>query len=167
VDAVDAAVSQRLTVNARAAGPRLGRDVQQVIKASKSGDWSVSADGVVVAGGIELVDGEYTLESTLAEEGGANGTASGLLPGGGFVVLETTITAELEAEGTARDVIRAIQQARRDAGLEITDRVRLSVTAEPSVAAAVETHRELIMAETLAVELSVAEGPELRIEVSA
>jgi len=167
VDAVGAAVSQRLTVNARAAGPRLGRDVQQVIKASKSGDWSVSADGVVVAGGIELVEDEYTVETTLAEEGGANGTASGLLPGGGFVVLETTITAELEAEGTARDVIRAIQQARRDAGLEITDRVRLSVTAEPSVAAAVETHRELILAETLAVELSVAEGPELRIEVSA
>ena len=125
-DAVDAPVSQRLTVNARAAGPRLGRDVQTVIKASKSGDWSVSADGVVVAGGIELVEGEYTLETTLAE----GGTASGLLSGGGFVVLDTTVTPELAAEGVARDVIRAVQQARRDAGLEVTDRMRLSVTAD-------------------------------------
>ncbi|MFG1624957.1 isoleucine--tRNA ligase [Kribbella sp. NPDC049227] len=162
-DAVDAPVSQRLTVNARAAGPRLGRDVQTVIKASKSGDWSVSADGVVVAGGIELAEGEYTLETTLAE----GGTASGLLSGGGFVVLDTTITPELEAEGTARDVIRSVQQARRDAGLQVTDRMRLSVTADARTMHAVEAHRDLIMAETLATDLDVAEGPELQIAVTA
>ena len=160
-DAVDAPVSQRLTVNARAAGPRLGRDVQQVIKASKSGDWSVSAEGVVVAGGIELQDGEYTLETTLAD----GHEASALLPGGGFVVLDTTITADLEAEGVARDVVRAIQQARRDAGLEVTDRIRLSLTAEPAVVAAVETHRELIAGEALADDLEVAEGRELSVRV--
>ncbi|MGW7680371.1 isoleucine--tRNA ligase [Kribbella sp. NPDC054772] len=160
-DAVDAPVSQRLTVNARAAGPRLGRDVQQVIKASKSGDWSVSPDGVVVAGGIELAEGEYTLETTLAD----GGSASGLLAGGGFVVLDTTVTPELEAEGVARDVIRAIQQARRDAGLEVADRVQLTLTAEPAVLAAVETHRALIMAETLATALELAEGPELSVGI--
>ncbi|MEV4263720.1 isoleucine--tRNA ligase [Kribbella sp. NPDC049584] len=166
VDAVDAPVSQQLTVNARAAGPRLGRDVQQVIKASKSGDWSVSADGVVVAGGIELRDGEYTLETTLAD----GHEASALLPGGGFVVLDTTVTPDLEAEGVARDVVRAIQQARRDAGFEVTDRVRLTVTADPSTAAAVETHRDLIMSETLATALEVIEdmeGGELAVSVSA
>ncbi|MFI7061523.1 isoleucine--tRNA ligase [Kribbella sp. NPDC050124] len=162
VDAADAPVSQRLTVNARAAGPRLGRDVQLVIKASKSGDWSVSADGVVVAGGIELAEGEYTLEITLAE----GGTASGLLAGGGFVVLDTALTPELEAEGVARDVIRSLQQARRDAGLDVTDRVRFAVTAPAEVVSAVEVHRELIMGETLAVELALAEGPELRVEVN-
>ncbi|TCO26373.1 isoleucyl-tRNA synthetase [Kribbella steppae] len=162
-DAVDAPVSQRLTVNARAAGPRLGREVQSVIKASKSGDWSVSADGVVVAGGIELVEGEYTLETTLAE----GGTASGLLSGGGFVVLDTTVTPELAAEGIARDVIRAVQQARRDAGLDVTDRMRLQVTADAAVLAAVEAHRELIMGETLALELDLEEGPELLVRVTA
>jgi isoleucyl-tRNA synthetase len=162
VDEVDAPVSQRLTVNARAAGPRLGRDVQTVIKASKSGDWSAS-EGRVVAGGIELLEGEYTLETTLAE----GGTASGLLSGGEFVVLDTTITPELAAEGTARDVIRAVQQARRDAGLEVTDRMRLALTASPDVLAAVEAHRELIMGETLAVELEVVEGSELAIQVTA
>jgi len=162
-DAVDAPVSQRLTVNARAAGPRLGREVQSVIKASKSGDWSVSAEGVVVAGGIELVEGEYTLETTLAE----GGTASGLLSGGGFVVLDTTVTPELAAEGVARDVIRAVQQARRDAGLDVTDRMRLRVTADAAVLAAVEAHRELIMGETLALELDLEEGRELLVRVTA
>ncbi len=162
-DAVDAPISQRLTVNARAAGPRLGRDVQAVIKASKSGDWSVSAEGVVVAGGIELLDGEYALETTLAE----GGSASGLLSDGGFVVLDTTMTPELEAEGTARDVIRSVQQARRDAGLEVTDRVRLALTADAETVRAVEEHRELIAAETLAIEISaaVAAGADLVVSV--
>jgi isoleucyl-tRNA synthetase len=160
-DSVDAPVSQRLTVNARAAGPRLGRDVQAVIKASKSGNWSVSADGAVVAGGIELVEGEYTLETTLAE----GGTASGLLSGGGFVVLDTVVTPELAAEGVARDVIRAVQQARRDAGLDVSDRIRLSLSASSDVVDAVEAHRKLIAAETLAVEVAVAEGTELAVTV--
>ena len=65
-DAPEAAsygVSQRLTVNARAAGPRLGKDVQQAIKGSKSGDWSVAEDGTVTAGGLALEEGEYTLET--------------------------------------------------------------------------------------------------------
>ena len=58
-------------------------------------------------------------------------------------------------------------QARRDDGLEVTDRMRLSLAAPPAVVAAVEVHRELIMAETLAVELEVVEGPELRIDITA
>ena len=62
----DFGITQRLTVNARAAGPRLGKDVQQAIKGSKSGDWSVSADGVVTAGGLALVEGEYALETVVA-----------------------------------------------------------------------------------------------------
>jgi len=160
-DSVDAPVSQRLTVNARAAGPRLGRDVQTVIKASKSGDWSVSPDGAVVAGGIELVEGEYTLETTLAE----GGTASGLLSGGGFVVLDTVVTPELAAEGVARDVIRAVQQARRDAGLDVTDRIRLTLAADAETQQAVEEHRELIAAETLAVDVAVDDGTQLAVTV--
>ena len=62
-------VSQRLTVNARAAGPRLGKDVQTVIKGSKSGDWSVGGDGVVTSGGIALQDGEFTLETVVEDAG--------------------------------------------------------------------------------------------------
>ncbi len=162
VDEVDAPVSQKLTVNARVAGPRLGREVQAVIKASKTGDWSVSADGAVVAGGIELVEGEYTLETTLAE----GHTASGLLTDGGFVVLDLVITPDLEREGIARDVIRTIQQSRRDAGLNITDHITLKLTANTPTRAAIEAHRETLMAETLATELTLAEGDTLAVTMT-
>lgn len=162
VDAAGAPVSQRLTINARAAGPRLGKAVQAAIKASKTGAWSLS-DGVVVAGGIELAEGEYTLEATPA----ADRASSGLLPGGGFVVLDTTVTPELAAEGTARDVVRAIQQARRDAGLEVADRVRVTIQGDAAVLAAVSAHRELIGRETSADDISTREGPELRVQLTS
>jgi isoleucyl-tRNA synthetase len=142
-------VTERLTVNARAAGPRLGRDVQAAIRGSKSGDWSVRADGTVVAGGLELREGEYTLERVAGDREGAT-TATGLLPGGGFVVLDTEVTPELAAEGLARDVIRAVQQARREAVLDVSDRIRLVVGGSDAVAAAVRTHEALVAGETLA-----------------
>ena len=145
-EAASYGVSRRLTVNARAAGPRLGKDVQTAIKASKSGDWSVAEDGTVTAGGLVLQDGEYILETVA---GGGEDSATGMLPRGGFVVLDTALTPELEAEGVARDLVRAVQQARRDAGLEVSDRIALTIVARSDVAGAARAHQDLIAAETL------------------
>jgi isoleucyl-tRNA synthetase len=151
-DAASYGVSRRLSVNARAAGPRLGKDVQTAIRAAKSGDWSVADDGTVTAGGLTLQDGEYTLETVAS---GGEDAATGLLRGGGFVVLDTALTAELEAEGVARDLVRTVQQARRDAGLDVSDRIALTIAASSSVADAARAHRDLIAAETLATSLEV------------
>ncbi|STD16445.1 Isoleucine--tRNA ligase [Dermacoccus nishinomiyaensis] len=156
VDADALGVSRRLTVNARAAGPRLGKNVQEAIKGSKSGDWSLGADGVVTAGGLALEEGEYTLDMVVDTEKAGADTAAGMLPGGGFVVLNTQVTPELAAEGLARDVVRAVQQARRDAGLDISDRISLTITGDDEVWAATVAHQDLIMRETLAVQFGSA-----------
>ena len=139
-DAASYGVSQRLTVNARAAGPRLGKDVQTAIKASKSGDWSVADDGAVTAGGLALVEGEYTLETVVGSD--SADSATGMLAGGGFVVLDTAVTPELAEEGLARDLVRAVQQARRDAGLDVTDRIALTIGGRPPVLAAARAHED-------------------------
>ena len=157
-EAASYGVEQRLTVNARAAGPRLGKDVQLAIKGSKTGDWSVAEDGTVTAGGLELVEGEYALDTVAGDSSG--GTATGVLPRGGFVVLDTDVTPELEAEGTARDLVRAVQQARKDAGLEVSDRIALRIAGPAEVVAAARAHAELITAETLATSYDVSEGAE-------
>ncbi|WP_205471290.1 isoleucine--tRNA ligase [Nocardioides sp. SYSU D00038] len=163
-DAPEAAsygVSQKLTVNARAAGPRLGKDVQRAIKGSKSGDWSVADDGTVTAGGLVLVEGEYTLETVAGAAD--DSTAVGMLPGG-FVVLDTEVTPALAAEGLARDLVRAVQQARRDAGLQVSDRIALTVSGSATVQAAARAHEELVTRETLATSYDVvadAEGTEV------
>ena len=152
-------VEQRLSVNARAAGPRLGKQVQQAIKGAKSGDWSVAGDGTVTAGGLELVDGEYTLDLVAGESAALEGRAVGVLRGGDFLVLDTRVTPELEAEGTARDVVRAIQAARRDAGLDVSDRIRLTVDGDAQVVEAVAAHRDLVAGEVLAIEVQVPAAP--------
>lgn len=157
-------VSQRLTVNARAAGPRLGKDVQLAIRGSKSGDWSVAEDGTVTAGGLALVEGEYTLE-TVAGTSEAD-TAIGMLPRGGFVVLDTALTPELEAEGTARDLVRAVQQARKDAGLQVSDRIELVVAAPAATLAAARAHEALLAEETLAATVTLEEAADLEVRVT-
>jgi isoleucyl-tRNA synthetase len=159
VEAPEAAsygVQQRLTVNARAAGPRLGRDVQTAIEGSKSGDWSVAEDGTVTSGGLALAEGEYTLETVAASTDG--GSATGMLPRGGFVVLDTEVTHELVEEGLARDLVRAVQQARRDAGLDVSDRISLTVGGSDAVQAAARAHERLITAETLATSYDVGDA---------
>ncbi|MFO7689152.1 MAG: isoleucine--tRNA ligase [Cryobacterium sp.] len=119
-------ITSKLSVNARAAGPRLGKQVQQVIKAARSGDWN-ETDGVVTAGGIALQVGEYDLSLEVDNASGDGETALALLPGGGFVLLDTTTTPAMEGEGFARDVIRAVQDTRKSAGFEVSDRISLQL----------------------------------------
>lgn len=160
-------VVKRLTVNSRAAGPRIGKAVQEVIQAAKAGDWS-EVDGVVVVGGIALIESEYTLDlvaNTAAKLDSAEDEATdhiGILPSGGFLILDGKVDAELAAEGLARDVVRAVQQARKDANFDVSDRIALTLTAAEDVLAAVETHAELVKSETLTLELNTIISAELQ-----
>ena len=79
-------VEQRLSVNARAAGPRLGKQVQTVIKGSKSGDWSVDEAGTVTSGGIALAEGEFSLDLVAGESAAMEGRAVGVLRSEGIPV---------------------------------------------------------------------------------
>ncbi|WP_344721921.1 isoleucine--tRNA ligase [Nesterenkonia halobia] len=153
VSAADWGIGRQLVVNARAAGPRLGKGVQQAIQGAKAGDWQMQ-DGVVVAGGLELAEGEYTLSTTVSDEL-SEAAVTVLDAVDGFLVLDTSLTGELLAEGTARDVVRSVQQARKDADLDVSDRIRTTITADERTAAAVRAHEELVRAETLTAELQL------------
>jgi isoleucyl-tRNA synthetase len=142
----------QLTVNARAAGPRLGADVQKAIRAVKAGDWSHGPDGAIVAAGVTLLPGEYDERLVSSDPG-----AAAALPGGtGLVVLNTEVSAQLEAEGIARDVVRIVQQARREAGLDVSDRIALTLDAPPPVVDAVRGHQDFVTGEVLAASLEFA-----------
>jgi len=152
-----------LVVNARAAGPRLGKDVQTVIKAVKAGDWS-EEDGVVTVwpggaagsapdSGIELLPSEYTQRLVAAEP---ESTAA-LPDGAGLVVLDSQVTEELEAEGWAKDRIRELQDARRNAGLDVSDRISVTLEVPAERLEWATRHRELIAGEILATTLVIGE----------
>ncbi len=139
-----------LAVNPRALGPRVGAKVQEVIKAVKAGNWEQHGDSLTAAG-IALEPGEYELRLVAADP-----DSTSALPGNaGLVTLDTKLTAELSAEGTARDVVRIVQQARRDAKLAVTDRITVTVGADGLVADAVRAHADFIAGETLATGLQV------------
>jgi isoleucyl-tRNA synthetase len=147
-DDVASVASNDLQVVPAVLGPRLGGRTQEVIKAVKSGNWCREGD-TVVAGDVVLEPGEYQLKLVVAGD-----AASASLPGGdGVVVLDTTVTPELEAEGTTRDVMRLVQQARRDAGLAVSDRIVLTLGVPQSVRRALQANEAMLAAETLAVDV--------------
>jgi isoleucyl-tRNA synthetase len=135
-------------------GPRVGPDVQTLLKAVKAGEWS-RADGAVEVAGRVLAEDEYTLRlvpraddiATLPEERG-------------LVGLDLTITPELEDEGIVRELIRHVNELRKRESLHVSDRIRL--TLDPGhhhdIRRAIEASRDHIASEVLAVELVVAEG---------
>ncbi|MGO2683170.1 MAG: isoleucine--tRNA ligase [Microbacterium sp.] len=150
--AAEYGISHRLSVNARAAGPRLGKQVQHVIAGARAGIWE-EQNGVVVVDGIALEPHEYDL--VLETAGRPEGEALAIVPTGGFVLLDTQTTPELEAEGMARDAIRVVQEARKNADLDVSDRIVLALNVSPENAEALQTHAELIAGETLATALAV------------
>jgi isoleucyl-tRNA synthetase len=145
---VDAVASHELQVVPAVVGPRLGPNTQKVIVAVKKGEWTQEGETILVAGET-LQPGEYALKLVTKSD-----SASAPLPGGaGVVLLDIHLTPELEAEGLARDVVRAVQQARRDADLNVSDRIVLTLGAEPAVQDQLAPHEGLIAGETLAVEV--------------
>jgi len=167
VDSPEAAqygVSAQLVVNARALGPRLGKQVQAVIAAAKAGQWS-QTDGVVTAGGFPLEEGEYEVRMTQGTTDADSTLAVEVYGGGEFIVLDTALTPELEAEGFARDLIRLIQDERKNAGLNVGDRITVSVHVPLEKVAAVQAHHDLIAGEVLAVQLDVTAGKQ-RVDVA-
>lgn len=166
-------IIDELKVNARAAGPRLGKQVQFAIKASKSGDWHTdpaTGDPVIETpnGAITLQGDEYDITRRVEEADAAaqRDSASAILPGGGFVILDLELTGDLIAEGYARDVIRAVQDARKDAGLEVSDRIVLTLTVPADDLPKVEQFRDLICSETLSTSMQVEEGDALEVHVA-
>ena len=141
-----------LRPNGRVLGPKLGGDTQKVMGAARNGEWTRDGDRVVVAGHT-LEPGEFEL-SLKPREGE---TAQALRTNDAVAVLDVEVTPELAAEGKARDLVRLVQQARKDADLVVTDRIRLRIsTPSADLQAAIEAHRAWIAAQVLATEVDTS-----------
>ncbi len=153
---VDAYASRTLTVVFKLAAPRLGSATPTVSAAAKQGRWELLADGRALVGEsiLEAEEFELTLKPT-------SETSSRVLSGQrSLVVLDTEPDAELEAEGVARDVLRLVQRRRKEIGLDVADRITLTIASTADIIAALHTHRQMLTEAVLAValELMVLEG---------
>lgn len=134
-------------------GARLGGALREIIPAVKQGAYEISGDKLVV-GAHTLNADEF--ENRLTVLPGVTGAA--LPDNTAVIVLDTEINAELAAEGLANDALRFIQDSRKAAGLDVSDRIKLTYSAAPALAAAIEAHRTRIMSDALIVDMSRGDG---------
>ena len=159
-------VTRELTVLPRELEPEQRKLTSKLFAAAREGAWEETQDGVLLRldPPVRLRGGQYAL-TTLVQ--GEEGSVASVLPSGAYIALDTTLDAELEAEGYARDVIRAVQDARKAAGLHVADRISLTLRVPAEHVEAVRAHTDLIAAETLALETDVlAGGEELDVHVA-
>ena len=140
------AVRQRAEANPKLLGPKYGKDYPRIRTALQAGNFSV-VDGRVRVGDWTLEPDEVTLSLEPAP-GFAAAADRGVL-----VVLDTALSPELVTEGRARAAIRLIQDARKQAGFEVSDRINVRYSAADGVADAFEQHAAYISRETLATRL--------------
>jgi isoleucyl-tRNA synthetase len=150
--AIHDVASLRLQINSAALGKRLPAKMKQILPASKKGDWMRLPDGRVEIAGEVLETGEFTI--LLEPKPEYKDRAAPLSTNDALVILDTAVTPELEREGLARDLVRMIQQARKDAGLHVTDRIRVGLDAPGDVQQALAAHRDYIAEQTLATDLA-------------
>jgi isoleucyl-tRNA synthetase len=151
--------SANLTVVFKVAAPRLGPDTQAAARAAKAGDWELLVGddaGRARVGSVVLEPEEFEMKVIPLEE-----ATTRPLPGNaGVVVLDTTVTAELAVEGRARDLVRSVQQIRRDMRLEVTDRIVLTLSGSPEIAELLAAHGPWVEEQVLAVAIEM-DDPEV------
>ena len=147
---LDAFAEFALQPNGKVLGPRLGGDVQKVFGAAKQGAWTQNDDGSIEIAGYTLTPEEFTLNVKPAD----GVTAAALPSNDAVVVLDTELTPELEAEGLARDIVRAVQEARKTEDLVVTDRIALTLDLSDSGEAAVKAMQSYVSEQTLATSVS-------------
>lgn len=152
-------VVQELTLNPPAFDPGLRPLTAKLFAARASGNWEVDDSGAVVFPDVEfagepvrLTGDQFSLSTRVVAQGD---DVADVVDSGAFVVLDTAVTEELAAEGYARDVIRKVQNARKDADLHVSDRIHLTLNVPAAHVADVETHQQMIAKETLATAVDV------------
>ncbi len=144
--------------NAKLLGPKYGKDVQRIIQAAKAGDYQLLETAQVQVAGFTLEPEEMEI-AFKGKEGMDVESENGLV-----VALDLNVTEALKREGLMRDVIRALQDLRKEAGYEISDRVFASIQTEGLLKEVVVEFSDFIKEEILAEELQLENLDENDIE---
>lgn len=142
----------KLKINFPVLGKRLPAKVKDVIAANKQGQWKKLANGNIEIAGEELLPEECSLQLEPKDKKAAQSLSSN----DALVILDLDITDELKMEGFYRDLVRMIQQSRKDANLNIVDRIKLNIeTANDDIKQTVTKFGKSIAEQTLAVSVDI------------
>jgi isoleucyl-tRNA synthetase len=149
---LDRYASFRLQVNARTLGKRLGKKMQEVIRSSKAGEWDRLDDGRVEVAGETLDPEDFSILLDAKEDVACQALGSN----DAIVMLDLELDEELQQEGQARDIVRIVQQARRDSDLHVADRIHLVLDVPQDWQQATKSFGDYIAEQTLALRLDVS-----------
>lgn len=140
-------VTKLLKPDAKALGPKLGEHMKEVLQAAREGNFEIDGTQVEIAKHkLPLSDFEIIYQAKTG--------FSAASEGGTVVILDTTVTPELEQEGLVRDIIRSVQEFRKEVGYNVSDRIYLFLqTDNKQLKKAITEHADYIMRETLALEI--------------
>ena len=157
LDSLSGLMGWTVIPNFRALGPRLGQKVNEVKAALAEADGSALQAALVTDGWFEIA-GERLTANDVEVRAEKHADLALVEDEGWAVALDLEIDDELRAEGTARELVRALNDARKAAGLEIADRIIITIDADPALTAVIETHRDTIATEVLATEIRIGAG---------
>ena len=162
VSEVGELVDYKLLPNNRVLGPKFGKDFPRIRQALESLDPAQAARQLQAGQNLVVELGDKTAELTgedVLVQTEARGGLAVASDKGVTVAVDTHLTPELVQEGYARDLVRAINTMRKDAGLEISDRIDLGYVADGDVAAAMVTFAAYVQQETLALTVTAVPLP--------
>jgi len=145
----------RLQPNNKLLGKRLPQMMKQIIPACKKGEWKAASNDTVEVCGEILERNEYDIQFVPNDK--FKDSAAALSTNDALVVLDLEITPELAAEGLARDFVRMVQEARKNADLHVSNRIALQVQASGAAAAAIEANKDYISDQVLATSLELVD----------
>jgi isoleucyl-tRNA synthetase len=154
--------SYEVKANYRTLGPLFGKDMPRAAEAIAALDPAHiaaavrdggGAIGIAVAGREHTLSADDVILTMKAPEG-----YSVEREGAHAVALDLTIDEDLRAEGQAREIVHAVQNARKSADLEVEDRIELALAGDPALIAAAAAHRDYLVGETLAIALELTSG---------
>ncbi|PCJ29812.1 MAG: isoleucine--tRNA ligase [Rickettsiales bacterium] len=151
---------KKLSIKFPVLGARLPAKMKEIIVASKQGKWEYDGTSLTVAG-EELLSGEYSLVLQPKKECGGKSLSDNQ----GMIVLDLEITKELADEGVARDIIRLVQQARKDAEFDVSDRIKLELKSDFDLSGILAVHAGFISEQTLS-ELAYGISEDYKVETS-
>ena len=156
IDTLSGLMSWTVIPNFRVLGPRLGPKVNDVKQALATADGSALHEQLETQGFVEIA-GER-LEATDVDVRAQRHEAFALSEDDGWAVaLDLELDDDLRAEGLARELVRALNDLRKDLGFAIADRVRVTLDVPTPVRSAIDTHRDWIAGEVLATSLELGD----------
>lgn len=153
----------KLQVNFKKIGAKFGPKIKEITVASKSGDWQKISDRQIAIAGVTLLDDDFEIKLTPKNIDDKKFAILALSSNDCLVQLDIEVTKELEEEGIARDIVRAIQQNRKEADLNISDRIQIKIfSSNKNILTVAEKFSSYIEEQTLSTKLETSEASDFK-----